>query len=92
MKKMSAQFSRRSGPVKAGTLTVSRPRVITRVQRRQFYRLPLQSPTAFRVRGETGSTAPIAARLVNLSGTATTAGWNIGSSSINSGVDQLYTF
>ena len=56
------------GPVKAGTLTVSRPRVITRVQRRQFYRLPLQSPTAFRVRGETGSTAPIAARLVNLSG------------------------
>ena len=56
------------GPAKAGTLTIARPRVITRVQRRQFYRLPLQSPTAFRVRGETGSTAPIAARLVNLSG------------------------
>ncbi len=33
------------GPVKAGTLTVARPRVITRVQRRQFYRLPLHSPT-----------------------------------------------
>jgi c-di-GMP-binding flagellar brake protein YcgR len=56
------------GPAKAGTLTVTRPRVITRVQRRQFYRLPLQSPTTFRVHGETGSTAPIAARLVNLSG------------------------
>jgi len=56
------------GPDKPGTLTVARPRVITRVQRRQFYRLPLQSPTTFRVRGETGSTAPIAARLVNLSG------------------------
>lgn len=56
------------GPAKAGTLTVTRPRVITRVQRRQFYRLPLQSPTTFRVRGEMGSTVPISARLVNLSG------------------------
>lgn len=56
------------GPAKAGLLTVARPRLVTRVQRRQFYRLPLQSPTTFRVRGETGRTAPIAARLVNLSG------------------------
>ena len=56
------------GPVKAGTLTVTRPRVITRVQRRQFYRLPLQSPTTFRVRGETSRTDPVPARLVNLSG------------------------
>ena len=56
------------GPVKSGTFSVTRPRVVTRLQRRQFYRLPLQSPTTFRVRGETGSTAPIAARLVNLSG------------------------
>ena len=45
-----------------------RPRIVTRVQRRQYYRLPLQSPTTFRVRGSTGSTDPLAARLVNLSG------------------------
>lgn len=56
------------GPPKAGTLTVTRPRIVTRIQRRQFYRLPLQSPTTFRVRGDIGSTAPIPARLVNLSG------------------------
>jgi len=56
------------GPAKAGTLTISRPRIVTKVQRRQFYRLPLQSPTTFRVRGESGSTSPVPARLVNLSG------------------------
>ena len=56
------------GPMKAGSLAVSRPRMVTKVQRRQFYRLPLQSPTTFRVRGESGSTAPVPARLVNLSG------------------------
>jgi len=56
------------GPAKAGTLTVARPRLVTKIQRRQFYRLPLQSPTTFRVRGESGSSAPVAARLVNLSG------------------------
>jgi len=56
------------GPVKGGTLAVLRPRVVTRVQRRQFYRLPLQSPTTFRVRGDSGSTMALAARLVNLSG------------------------
>ena len=56
------------GPAKVGTLAVSRPRIVTKVQRRQFYRLPLQSPTTFRVRGESGSTLPIPARLVNLSG------------------------
>ncbi len=56
------------GPTKAGTLAVSRPRIVTKVQRRQFYRLPLQSPTTFRVRGDSGSTLPVPARLVNLSG------------------------
>ena len=56
------------GPAKVGILTVTRPRIVTKVQRRQFYRLPLQSPTTFRVRGEEGSTSPVAARLVNLSG------------------------
>ena len=56
------------GPAKAGTLAVCRPRIVTKVQRRQFYRLPLQSPTTFRVRGEAGSTSPVPARLVNLSG------------------------
>lgn len=56
------------GPAKAGTLAIVRPRLVTKVQRRQFYRLPLQSPTTFRVRGEAGSTPPVPARLVNLSG------------------------
>lgn len=56
------------GPAKVGTLAISRPRIVTKVQRRQFYRLPLQSPTTFRVRGESGNTSPVAARLVNLSG------------------------
>lgn len=56
------------GPAKTGTLAVSRPRIVTKVQRRQFYRLPLQSPTTFRVRGEAGATPPVPARLVNLSG------------------------
>ena len=60
--------TRVAGPAKAGTLAVTRPRIVTKVQRRQFYRLPLQSPTTFRVRGEEGSTGPVAARLVNLSG------------------------
>ncbi len=56
------------GPARTGALTVVRPRVVTRLQRRNFYRLPLQSPTTFRVQGEGGRTAPIAAQLVNLSG------------------------
>lgn len=56
------------GPSKAGSLMVSRPRVVTRIQRRQFYRLPLQASTTFRVQGEALRTAPIPARLVNLSG------------------------
>ncbi len=56
------------GPAKAGTLVVCRPRIVTKIQRRRFYRLPLQSPTTFRVRGESGSTSPVPARLVNLSG------------------------
>ncbi len=57
-----------AGPAKTGTLAIVRPRLVTKVQRRQFYRLPLQSPTTFRVRGESGSTPPVPARLVNLSG------------------------
>jgi c-di-GMP-binding flagellar brake protein YcgR len=60
--------TRVAGPAKVGTLAVTRPRIVTKVQRRQFYRLPLQSPTTFRVRGDSGSTSPIPARLVNLSG------------------------
>ncbi len=56
------------GPVKSESLAVLRPRIVSRIQRRQFYRLPLQSPTTFRVRGDSGSTPPLAARLVNLSG------------------------
>jgi hypothetical protein len=60
--------TRAVGPPRAGLLVVARPRVVTRVQRRQFYRLPLQSPTTFRVRGEYAHTDPVAARLVNLSG------------------------
>ena len=48
------------GPTKVGTLAVSRPRIVTKVQ--------LQSPTTFRVRGDSGSTSPVPARLVNLSG------------------------
>ena len=56
------------GPSKGGALTVSRPRVVTRIQRRQFYRLPLQASTTFRVHGEALRTAPIPARLINLSG------------------------
>ena len=56
------------GPARPGAFAVARPRVVTRVQRRQFYRLPLQSPTAFRVRGDGAFTAPVSARLVNLSG------------------------
>lgn len=59
------------GPPRAGSLTVARPRVVTRLQRRQFYRLPLQSPTTFRVRGEYAHSDPVAARLVNLSGGGT---------------------
>ena len=55
-------------PGRTGALAVSRPRVVTRVQRRQYYRLPLQSPTTFRVRGEESFTGPVPARLVNLSG------------------------
>ena len=56
------------GPSKAGTLTVARPRVVTRIQRRQFYRLPLQASTTFQVQGDALRTPPIPARLVNLSG------------------------
>lgn len=58
------------GPVRGGALVVSRPRQVTRIQRRHFYRLPLQSPTTFRVLGTDGLavSAPQPGRLVNLSG------------------------
>ncbi len=52
------------------SLTVAFPRQVVRLQRRQFYRLPLEWPTTFRVLDEDGGvgSAPYAARLVNLSG------------------------
>ncbi len=58
------------GPLRRGTLAVAWPRQIVRVQRRQFYRLPLESPTTLRVLNDDGraSSAPLPARLVNLSG------------------------
>ncbi len=65
------QFGTRAvGPARAGTLAVAFPRRIVRLQRRQFYRLPLEAPTTFRVLSDDGrlNSAPLPARLVNLSG------------------------
>ena len=65
------QFKTRPlGSARSGILTVGFPRQISRVQRRQFYRQPLESPTTFRVLSDDGrmNSAPIPARLVNLSG------------------------
>jgi c-di-GMP-binding flagellar brake protein YcgR len=58
------------GSGRANTLAIQRPRQVTKVQRRQFYRLPLQSPTTFRVSAEAANSDsdPIAGRMVNLSG------------------------
>jgi len=59
------------GDPREGQLILSRPREVTRVQRRNYYRLPLQSPTTFRLLEpdeRSISTGPMAARLVNLSG------------------------
>lgn len=56
------------GPARPGAFAVARPRVVTRIQRRHFYRLPLQAPTTFRVQGEQSRTPALPARLVNLSG------------------------
>lgn len=62
--------SRVVGPLRSGSLTIAFPRQIVRLQRRQYYRLPLEAPTTFRALSEDGrlNSAPIAARLVNLSG------------------------
>lgn len=59
------------GPVRGGSLTLARPRQVVRVQRRQYYRLLLESPTTFRALTEDcrrDASAPLPARLVNLSG------------------------
>ena len=59
------------GPARGGGLAVARPRQVVRVQRRQYYRLPLESPTTFRLLAENGrrdASPPLPARLVNLSG------------------------
>jgi c-di-GMP-binding flagellar brake protein YcgR len=63
--------SRVAGPVRDSLITLVRPREITRVQRRNYYRLPLQSPTIFRLLEpdpRSIASTPMAARLVNLSG------------------------
>ena len=59
------------GPVRGAAFAVARPRQVVRVQRRQFYRLSLESPTTFRPLSEDGRrdvAGPLPARLVNLSG------------------------
>ena len=65
------QFGTRPvGPSRAGTMAVAFPRQVVRLQRRQFYRLPLESPTTLRLLSPDGrvNSAPVPARLVNLSG------------------------
>ena len=59
------------GPVRGGGLTIARPRQVVRIQRRQYYRLSLELPTTFRLltgEGRRDASAPLPARLVNLSG------------------------
>jgi hypothetical protein len=58
-----------------GRFAVSRPREVIRVQRRDYYRLPLQSPTTLRVlnaaagsRQAAQQSTAVPARLLNLSG------------------------
>lgn len=63
--------SRVVSPPRDALITLPRPREITRVQRRNYYRLPLQAPTIFRLLEPDDhfiSSAPMPARLVNLSG------------------------
>jgi c-di-GMP-binding flagellar brake protein YcgR len=62
--------TRAVGPSRRGTVTIAFPREVVRLQRRQFYRLPLESPTTFRALSADGriNSAPVPARLVNLSG------------------------
>lgn len=56
------------GPSRRGAVAVAWPRRIVRVQRRQFYRLLLETPTTVRVQQAVGTGTPVVARLVNLSG------------------------
>ncbi len=59
------------GPARGSGLAVARPRRVVRVQRRQYYRMPFESPTVFRVLtadGRRDGSGPTPARLVNLSG------------------------
>jgi c-di-GMP-binding flagellar brake protein YcgR len=59
------------GPVRGAGLAVARPRRVVRIQRRQYYRLPFESPTVFRLLAQDGRPdggGPTPARLVNLSG------------------------
>lgn len=60
--------TRAVGPARANALAIARPRKVTRLQRRQFYRLSLESPTTFRVLASGSASDPVAARMVNLSG------------------------
>lgn len=56
------------GPARRNAIAIAWPRRIVRVQRRQFYRLLLETPTTFRLQSAVGAPAPVVARLVNLSG------------------------
>lgn len=56
------------GPARRNAIAVAWPRKIVRLQRRHFYRLLLETPTTFRLQSAVGTTAPVVARLVNLSG------------------------
>ncbi len=56
------------GPARRNAIAVAWPRKIVRLQRRHFYRLLLETPTTFRLLSAVGTTAPVVARLVNLSG------------------------
>ena len=59
------------GPRRGVGVVVARPRQVVRIQRRQYYRLPLEAPTTVRLLSENGRyalAAPLPARLVNLSG------------------------
>jgi len=53
-----------------GSVAVAVPRRIVRLQRRQYFRLPLETATTFRVVNDDGriSSGPVPARIVNLSG------------------------
>lgn len=56
------------GPARRNAIAIAWPRKIVRLQRRQFYRLLLETPTTFRLLSAVGTHAPVVARLVNLSG------------------------